>query len=144
MKITSPAFSANQEIPEKYSCKGKGVNPGLKVEGIPSGTRSLALIVDDPDAPRGTFVHWVVYNIPPSTADIRENSVPGIEGKNSAQETGYTGPCPPSGTHRYFFKVYALDTTLSLSQDSGKKEVEQAMQGHVLGSAQVAGKSSRR
>jgi Raf kinase inhibitor-like YbhB/YbcL family protein len=145
MKLSSPAFRDNGDIPEKYSCTGEQVNPELKVEGIPQDTKTLALIVYDPDAPGGMFVHWVVYNIPASASDISENSVPGIQGKNGMQENGYAGMCPPAGTHRYFFTVYALDTELELEQSAAdKRSVEQAMEGHVLGSARLMGKFSHR
>lgn len=140
MRISSPAFEEGQEIPGRFSCRGEDVNPGLEIAGVPRGARSLALIVDDPDAPMGTFVHWVVYNIPANVPVIREGSVPGTQGINSAGKEGYTGACPPSGTHRYFFKVYALDAALSLKQrPADKRAVEEAMAGHVLDSAQLMG-----
>lgn len=145
MRISSPAFENNQAVPERFSCRGRDINPGLKIEGVPAAARSLVLIVDDPDAPTGTFVHWVVYDIPALTVDIREGSVPGIQGTNSAGKDGYMGPCPPSGTHRYFFKVYALDTTLSLKQRPvDKQAVESAMAGHILDSTQLMGTFSYR
>jgi len=108
MRITSAVFEQNKFIPEDFSCQGKGVNPSLSIEGIPAQAKSLALIVDDPDAPGGDFVHWVVYNIP-VTDRIEENSIPGIEGLSSLGKIGYVSPCPPTGVHRYFFKIYALD-----------------------------------
>ena len=136
--VKSPVFENNQSIPKKYSCDGEEVNPPLTIEGIPSATKALALIVDDPDAPRGTFDHWLVWDIPP-TGKIEENSVPGTQGVNSAGQTAYVGMCPPSGTHRYFFKVYALDIMLNLSPNSTKKDVEKAMQSHVLAQGELIG-----
>ena len=111
--VKSPAFEANKQLPKKYCCDGQEINPPLKIDGVPEEAKTLVLIVDDPDAPSGTFDHWVVWNIPASMANIGENTVPGMEGLNSARAQGYMGPCPPSGTHRYFFKVYALDTALT-------------------------------
>jgi Raf kinase inhibitor-like YbhB/YbcL family protein len=139
LQVRSPAFQPNQPIPKKYSCKGKGINPPLSIEGTPEEAKTLALIMDDPDAPRGTFDHWVVWNIPPSTKSIEENSVPGNEGLNGMRKKGYTGPCPPSGTHRYFFKVYALDTELKLGSNSTKSDAEKAMQGHILAKGELEG-----
>ena len=138
MKLVSSAFAHNQTIPRKYTCQGEDVSPPLTVEGIPPGTKSLALIVDDPDAPMGTWVHWVVFNIPPS-AQIEENTIPGIQGHNDFGRNDYGGPCPPSGTHRYFHKLYALDTTLNLEQGVTKKNLEKAMQGHILDKTELIG-----
>lgn len=143
LKISSPAFQHNGLIPSKYTCDGENINPALKIEGIPEGTQSLALVVDDPDAPMGTWDHWTVWNIPPS-GQIKENGVPGTEGMNSARRHSYGGPCPPSGTHRYFFKVYALDTKLTLNPSSNKKDLEKAMQGHTLAKGEIMGKYSRK
>jgi Raf kinase inhibitor-like YbhB/YbcL family protein len=139
LTVKSPEFKNNKLIPKKYSCDGEEVNPPLTVEGIPKKAKTLALIVDDPDAPRGTFDHWVVWNIP-STGAITENSVPGTEGLNSAGQHSYVGMCPPSGTHRYFFKVYALDAKLELKPDqTKKKDLEKAMQGHILAKGELIG-----
>lgn len=143
LKITSPSFTNNGLIPSKYTCDGEDVNPPLGIEGIPEGTQSLALIVDDPDAAMGTWDHWIVWNITLSDK-IKESTVPGIEGVNGFGKHSYGGPCPPSGTHRYFFKVYALDTKLNLSPNSRKKDVERAMQGHVLAKGEIIGRYSRR
>jgi Raf kinase inhibitor-like YbhB/YbcL family protein len=121
--VRSQSFGQNQKIPRKYTCDGDDVNPPLKIEQLPSGAKSLALIIDDPDAPNGTWDHWVVWNIH-STDKIEENAVPGTEGTNSFGKHSYGGPCPPSGTHRYFFKVYALDAELKLGPNSKKKDVE--------------------
>jgi len=138
LSVSSSAFENNKLIPSKYTCDGEDVNPPLTIEGVPDGTKSLVLIVDDPDAPMGTFDHWVVWNIPP-TSKIEENAVPGTEGVNDFRKRSYGGPCPPYGTHRYFFKVYALDTKLDLSPNSRKKDVEKAMQGHVLAKGELIG-----
>ena len=139
MKISSPEFSHKGNIPKKFTCEGEDVNPQLDIEGIPQGTKTLALIVDDPDAPMGTWVHWVVFNIPPSVSVIDENSVPGLLGITSSGERDFHGPCPPSGTHRYFFKIYALDTALDLEEGASKGALEKAMKGHILDNAEVVG-----
>jgi len=136
--IKSDVFESNKLIPFKYTCDGEDVNPPLTIEGIPEGTKSLVLIVDDPDAPMGTWDHWIVWNIPP-TGKIEENTVPGVEGMNDFRRHSYGGPCPPSGTHRYFFKVYALDTKLTLNPNSRKKDVEKAMKDHVLAKGELVG-----
>jgi len=138
LTVNSPAFENNKLIPSKYTCDGDNVNPPLTIEGVPDGTKSLVLIVDDPDAPMGTWDHWIVWNIPP-TNKIEENTVPGAEGINDFRKHSYGGPCPPSGTHRYFFKVYALDTKLNLNPNSRKKDVEKAMQGHILAKGEYIG-----
>jgi Raf kinase inhibitor-like YbhB/YbcL family protein len=138
LRITSTAFAANQRIPTKYTCEGKDINPPIDIEGIPEKAHSLALIVDDPDAPGKTWVHWVMWNIP-ITHHIKENSVPGEQGWNDFKRTAWGGPCPPSGTHRYFFKVYALDTLLQLSSKTTKKELEQAMGNHILAYGELIG-----
>ena len=143
LKIKSPAFEANKPIPKKYSCDGNDINPPLTIEGIPKEAKTLALIVDDPDAPSGTFDHWIVWNIPASTSKIGENTIPGKEGLNGARQSSYMGPCPPGGTHRYFFKVYALDAELNLGINSKKKDVEKAMQGHILAKGELVGLYSR-
>ena len=139
MTVTSPDFKEGQMIPPRFTCDGESVNPGLVIENIPKDAKSLAMIVDDPDAPGGTFTHWVMYNVP-VTSRISTNSQPGIQGQNSKKRNGYAGPCPPAGeTHRYFFKVYALDNKLNLKAGADKKTVEQAMQGHVLATGQLVG-----
>jgi len=143
LAITSPAFENNGFIPSKYTCDGDNINPALKIAGVPEGTQSLTLIVDDPDAPMGTWDHWIVWNIPP-TERIEENSVPGTEGLNDSRKHSYGGPCPPSGAHRYFFKVYALDTKLVLHPNSRKKDVEKAMEGHILAKGEIVGLYKRR
>ncbi len=138
MKITSSVFEHNKSIPEKYTCEGKDINPPLQISDVPEGTKSLALIVDDPDAPGGTFVHWVAFDIP-VTNQIAEKSIPGKQGANDFGRKNYGGPCPPSGTHRYFFKIYALDTTLNLAEGITKSGLEKAMQGHILASTELIG-----
>lgn len=138
MKLTSPAFEHNKSIPKKYTCQGEDVSPPLKIEGIPQGAKSLAIIVDDPDAPGGMWVHWVVFNVP-AVNKIEEKAVPGIQGFNDFGKNDYGGPCPPSGTHRYFHKIYALDTTLNLKVGAKKSDVEKAMQGHILDKTELIG-----
>ena len=138
MKLTSPEFEHKGLIPSKFTCQGDDVNPALIIEGLPSGVKSLALIVDDPDAPMGTWVHWVVYNIP-VIPKIEENSIPGTQGNNDFGRKNYGGPCPPSGTHRYFFKLYALDTQLNLPEGISKEDLEKAMQGHILDKTELIG-----
>ena len=137
--IKSSAFESGKAIPKKYSCDGEDKNPSLTIDGVPKESKSLALIVDDPDAPHGTFDHWVVWDIPPSTTKIAEHSVPGTEGLNGARQKGFMGPCPPSGTHRYFFKVYALDIELKLGPKTTKRELEKAMENHILAKGELIG-----
>jgi hypothetical protein len=140
LSIKSPAFEHGKLIPKKYTCDGQDINPPLTIEGIPKEAKTFVLAVDDPDAPSGTFDHWIVWNISASASKIGENTVPGTEGMNSARQQSYMGPCPPSGMqHRYFFKVYALDTELSLGASSRKKDVEKAMQGHILAKGELVG-----
>lgn len=143
MKLSSPDFEHNAVIPAKFTCQGKDINPVLIIDDLPAGARSLALIVDDPDAPMGTWVHWVVYNIP-LISRIKENSIPGTQGSNDFGRKDYGGPCPPSGTHRYFFKIYALDTELNLPEGISKKDLEKAMQGHILDQAELIGLYKKR
>lgn len=138
MKITCPDFKNNEYLPKKFTCDGTQVNPALTIENIPGNAKSLALIVDDPDAPSGTFVHWVVFDIP-VTDTIDENSIPGKQGVNTTGELNYVGPCPPSGTHRYFFKLYALDAMLNLKEGITKQELEAAMKGRILAQAELIG-----
>lgn len=138
MEISSPAFVHEQRIPAKYTCQGANINPKLVIKGMPTKTKSLVLIVDDPDAPRKIWVHWVVYNIPPQEV-IEENSVPGMQGINDFKMQNYGGPCPPFGVHRYFFKLYALDSLLALSEGAFKEKVLDAMKGHVLAEATLVG-----
>jgi Raf kinase inhibitor-like YbhB/YbcL family protein len=137
--VKSRAFENNQLIPTKYTCDGDDVNPPLTIEDVPEGTKSLVMIVDDPDAPSGTWNHWVVWNIPPDTRKIEENTFPGTEGISTSRKHAYGGPCPPYGTHRYFFKVYALDAKLDLTADSTKNDVEKAMGSHILAEGELLG-----
>jgi Raf kinase inhibitor-like YbhB/YbcL family protein len=151
IQLTSPAFQDGQAIPQKYSCDGRNISPPLQWANVPAGTASLALIMDDPDAPRGTWVHWVLYNIPAATRELPENVAPtaavpggGRQGVNSGRRPGYGGPCPPGGTHRYFFKLYALDRQLSLPAGATKEDLLQAMAGHILAEGQLMGTYKRR
>ena len=145
IKIISTVFQYNKKILSKYTCDGENVNPPFEFIDVPNNAKSLALIVDDPDAPSKVWVHWVVYNINPKTARVDENSIPqgGIEGITDFGKPGYGGPCPPSGNHRYFFKLYALDITLDLSPNATKQIVEQKMQGHIIDKAELIGLYSR-
>lgn len=140
LQISSTAFQNNGTIPRQYTCDGKDINPPLMIANCPQGTKSIALICDDPDA-AGTWVHWVLWNIDPSVREIKENTVPqgAVEGMNDFGKHSYGGPCPPMGTHRYFFKVYALDTMLAISPNAQKAALEQAMKGHILGQGQLIG-----
>ena len=138
MKLTSPEFQHNKSIPKKFTCQGEDTSPTLIIEEIPDGTKSLALIVDDPDAPMGTWVHWVVYDIP-VISRIEENTIPGKQGMNNFGRKDYGGPCPPSGTHRYFFKIYALDKEPNLQEGVRKSALEKAMEGHILDKAELIG-----
>jgi Raf kinase inhibitor-like YbhB/YbcL family protein len=146
LKLSSPAFKYNQMIPFKYTCDGADVNPPLAIESAPAGAKSLALVVDDPDAPAGTWVHWVLWNIDPGTTEIGENSVPSTarQGVNDFRKRSYGGPCPPSGTHRYFFKLYALDTVPDLGQDTTKSALERAMKGHIIAETELIGVYKRK
>ena len=149
-ELKSTAFAAGQPIPRQYTCDGENVSPPLQWNDPPAGTQSLALICDDPDAPAGTWVHWVLYNLPaktrtlaeaiPATADLPDGS---RHGKNGWGRLGYGGPCPPSGTHRYFFKLYALDTVLGLASGADKNQLLQAMQGHILAQTELMGTYKR-
>lgn len=146
MKITSSAFLHNTNIPSKYTCDGENVNPPLQFLDVPESTKSLVLIVDDPDAPAKTWVHWVVYNINPSVKEIAENSVPqgSTEGVTDFGKHGYGGPCPPSGTHGYFFKLYALDFIIpSLDILVNKEVLEKVMKGHIIDKSELIGFYSR-
>jgi hypothetical protein len=151
LQVKSSVFSEGGSIPAQYTCDGKDVSPPLSWSGIPAGTKSLALVCDDPDAPAGVWVHWVVYNIPASTSGLPE-AVPardeiaggGLQGKNDFRKTGYGGPCPPGGTHRYVFTVYALDFDVTLAAGATKAQLLAAVRGHVLAEGKLTGKYSRR
>jgi len=145
--VTSTAFGEGGMIPKKYTCDDKDVSPQLAWTNIPAGAKSIALICDDPDAPVGTWVHWVVFNIPASVTGLPEGvkALPGgaLQGVNDFRKLDYGGPCPPGGTHRYFFKVYALDTMLTLKERASKTELLKAMEGHILGQGQLMGRYRR-
>lgn len=148
--LTSTAFKEGQPIPRQYTCDGVNVSPPLEWTGVPRNAKTLAIIADDPDAPAGTWVHWVLYNTPAKNIGFVEN-VPatenlkagGFQGKNDFGKIGYGGPCPPSGTHRYFFKIFAVDTELPLKAGAAKADVEKAMEGHIVGQGQLMGTYSR-
>jgi hypothetical protein len=146
LTLSSPMFGHMSVIPQKYTCDGEDVSPPLVIDNVPEGTESLALIMDDPDAPAGTWVHWVVWNISPGMGNTPGGSVPpgAVQGKNSWGRVGYGGPCPPSGTHRYFFKLYALDSKLALQEGATKGQLEKAMKGHLLEEAELVGLYTRK
>jgi len=146
IKLSSSAFAEGQAIPRAYTCDGINISPPLEWTGVPKSAKTITIIADDPDAPAGTWVHWVIYNLPadtigmvenlPSTEDVKGG---GLQGKNDFEKIGYGGPCPPSGTHRYFFRIYALDNELPLKAGATKAEVEKASAGHILAQAQLMG-----
>ena len=150
INITSPAFEDGGMIPAKYTCDGEDISPPLQWDVAANGIKSIALICDDPDAPMGTFVHWVLFNLPAETRQLSEN-IPADEvlpngakqGTTDFGRVGYGGPCPPSGTHRYFFKIYALDTQIDLPAGARKSQLLKAMEGHILGQGQLIGKYKR-
>jgi Raf kinase inhibitor-like YbhB/YbcL family protein len=153
ISLTSSAFAEGAPIPEEYTCQGKDISAPLKWSGVPSEAKSLALIMDDPDAPMGTWVHWVLYDLAPSMTELpqglsaREHIATGSgkEGLNDFKRLGYGGPCPPAGKpHRYFFKLYALDTTLDLKPGAKKKDLEHAMEKHILAQGQLIGTYKRK
>ena len=140
MKLISSVFNHGNSIPSRYTCDGEDISPPLSIEEVPENTKTFALIMDDPDAPMGIWDHWILFNIPSSIQKINEAEKPqGLEGKNSWGRTGYGGPCPPSGEHRYFFKMYALDTELNLGEGSIKEDLITAMNGHIIGKAVLMG-----
>lgn len=140
MQIESPVFQNHQAIPAKYTCEGENVSPPIVFRDLPRGTKSLALILDDPDAPMRTFDHWIVWNIPADTKTLQEGAKVSKQGKNDFRKIGYGGPCPPPGnSHRYFFKAYALDVELDLPEGVSKSQLEEAMEGHILGKAELVG-----
>lgn len=142
LNIISPDFPNGGAIPAKFTCDGEDVNPTLIVNGIPEGTKSLALVVEDPDAPLTTYTQWLVWNIPP-TETIAENSIPGIQGINTVGKNPYRGPCPVAGSQRYSFKVYALKRILTLQPEADRSELEKAMQGHILATGELLGEYDR-
>ncbi len=142
LQVSSSAFQEGALIPAEYTCDGRNISPPLDIEHVPAAARSLALIADDPDAPHGNWLHWLVWDIP-VTHRIPENAIHGTQGRNDFGDPGYGGPCPPSGTHRYCFKVYALDAVLNLAAGTGKAELERSMAGHILAFGQLTGKYHR-
>lgn len=146
MELQSQAFAENEPIPMRYTCDGENVHPPLTLVAVPSNVRSLALIVYDPDAPTGDFTHWIVWNIPPDTAEITEDALPPgtVEGLTDFGKSGYGGPCPPSGSHRYYFELYALDVAeLPLEASATRSELEAAMNGHIIEQAALMGTYQR-
>jgi Raf kinase inhibitor-like YbhB/YbcL family protein len=144
MKITSSAFHEGGNIPPKFSCDGADTSPPLQISDVPSEAKSLVLIVDDPDAPSGLFTHWAVWNISPQTSTIAEGSTPkGVQGTNDFGKSGYGGPCPPSGTHRYYFKIFALDRELDLPFGAKRGQLDAALKGHVIAQGELMGRYSR-
>lgn len=145
MKITSPRFDYGKKIPEEYTCDGSNISPPLEISNVPQNSKSLVLIMEDPDVPKnlkpdGMWDHWIVFNIPPNTTKIEENKNPqGVLGLNTSGKSNYTGPCPPDKTHRYFFKVFALDIILNLNQGATKKQVEDSMKTHIIKEAMLMG-----
>ncbi|MGZ5218580.1 MAG: YbhB/YbcL family Raf kinase inhibitor-like protein [Chitinophagaceae bacterium] len=143
LRVYSTVFSHNGHIPSEYTCDGKDINPPLEVSDYPGVTKTLALMMEDPDAPGGVFDHWLVWNISPNEA-IAEQTNPGMSGTNDFGKTGYGGPCPPSGVHRYYFKVYALDTKLDLLPGADKTSLLEAMNGHILAEGEIMGLYQRK
>ena len=139
IKLTSPDFEHNHNIPQRFTCQGEDISPNLYISDAPAETKSLVLIVDDPDASRGNWDHWIVFNIDPKTRVIPENSIPGVQGLNDFGRFDWGGPCPPRGTHRYFFKLYALNSMLSLSQGAKKAQVLKALEPYILEKAELVG-----
>lgn len=146
MNLQTKSFLNNGDMPAKFTCDGDNINPDLEINGVPPETKSLVLIVDDPDAPSGTWTHWTMWNIDPKTLEIAENSVvkDAVQGTTSDGSQGYHGPCPPSGVHRYLFKLYALDTPLVLGPNARVDELTKGISGHVLSQAELIGKYSRK
>jgi hypothetical protein len=145
MKITSSAFQQAASIPSKFTCDGANASPPLQITDVPSEAKSLALIVDDPDAPGGLFTHWIVWNISPQTSTVAEGSTPkGAQGTNDFGKSGYGAPCPPSGTHRYYFKIFALDRELDLPVGAQRSQLDAAIKGHVIAQGELMGRYSRK
>jgi Raf kinase inhibitor-like YbhB/YbcL family protein len=146
ISITSPSFQAGGDIPAKFTCNGTNVSPELQISGVPNEAKSLVLIVDDPDAPRGLFTHWIAWNIDPKTTQVAENNAPAgaVQGTSDFGKRNYGGPCPPSGTHRYFFKVFALDTKPDLKPSARRAELDAAMRSHVLAQGELMGRYSHK
>ncbi|CAH2031378.1 YbhB/YbcL family Raf kinase inhibitor-like protein [Trichlorobacter ammonificans] len=145
LTLSSPAFRHGEAVPARHTCDGHDSSPPLLIANVPARTRSLALIMDDPDAPSGTWVHWLVWNLPAATREIAENGLPreAVQGRNSWRRNGYGGPCPPSGSHRYVFRLFALDVTLRLGAAADRSELEQVMSGHILAHTELMGTYQR-
>jgi len=141
LRLSSPAFEDGGKIPKKYTCDGANINPSLTIENVPLNTKSLALVFDDVDAPRGTYVHWILWNLAPDVKEIKENSVPegAVLGMNDFKKPNYGGPCPPRRAHKYVFRIYALDTLLNLNPKGTKKDLEKVMEGHIISRTQLTG-----
>ena len=146
MNLSSPDFSEGGNIPERFTCEGKDMSPTLKIDGVPSEAKSLVVIVDDHDAPAGNFTHWLMWNVAPDLTEIVANRLPSqvVQGVNDFGKSKYSGPCPPSGIHRYYFKLYALDTKLTLPPTSKRKVVDSAIKGHVIAEATLMGKYAKK
>ena len=145
MKITSSAFQQGANIPSKFSCDGPNTSPPLQISDVPGEAKSVVLIVDDPDAPSGLFTHWAVWNISPQTSTIAEGSTPkGVHGTNDFGKSGYGGPCPPSGAHRYYFKIFALDRELDLPVGAKRSQLDAAMKGHVIAQGELMGRYAKK
>src|SRR5215216_7856095 len=145
MKVTSSAFEQGGNMPAKFTCDGSDTSPPLQITGIPPNAKTLVLIADDPDAPNGLFTHWLVWNIRPQTNSIAEGSAPkGVQGANDFGKTGYRGPCPPRGTHRYSFRIFALDRDLDLRTGVKRSQVDAAMKGHIIAQGELVGRYVRK
>jgi Raf kinase inhibitor-like YbhB/YbcL family protein len=145
MTIASPAFPQGGNIPSRFTCDGSNVSPPLQISGVPVKAKTLVLIADDPDAPGGLFSHWLIWNIAPQNNSIAEGTQPkGTQGTNDFGNPGYGGPCPPSGTHRYYFRVFALDRELALSPGAKRRQLDSAMKGHVIAQGELIGRYSRK
>lgn len=142
-RVSSPAFAEGDVIPVRHTCDGENLSPGVHFSGIPKEAKTMALVMEDPDAPSGNWVHWVVWNIPPRE-QFAEDSIPGTEGINDFKKHHYGGPCPPSGTHRYYFRAYALDTALNLPATSDRYQLAKAMEGHILAASEWMGRYTRK
>jgi Raf kinase inhibitor-like YbhB/YbcL family protein len=143
--LTSPDFAQGGAIPSRFTCEGENISPTLEIAGVPAGAQSLVLIVEDPDAPAGTFTHWLVWNIPPGTTKLRGGAAPGgaLQGTNDFGNAGYSGPCPPTGTHRYFFRLSALSGSLHLPAGASRKDLDNAIRGHVVARAVLMGRYAK-
>ncbi len=145
MKLSSPAFQNGGNIPEEYTCDGEQISPPLQISDVPANTKSLALIMEDPDAKAAPFVHWLLWNIPPQATMIKQGETKGYsQGRTTSGKLGYVGPCPPTGAHHYFFTLYALDNVPTVPVDSEKKELEKTMTGHLIETAQLLGMYRRK